>query len=173
YNILVQLGPSYYESYVLTPGKADTLPAFSVGDYRFVTPICFEDLVGSLVARMVRDGSGGKRADFVVNLTNDGWFSGFEMPQHLQAAVFRSIENRVPTARSVNTGVSGFIDSIGHPHDLVAAGQEGWSVATLMVDRRVTVYTRVGEAFSGLCVLATAAMIAVQVRQMRMARKRP
>ena len=35
-----------------------------------------------------------------VNLTNDGWFRWSEQKQHLQAAIFRSIENRAPTARA-------------------------------------------------------------------------
>ena len=62
-----------------------------------------------------------KRADFLVNVTNDGWFMANENSQHLQAAVFRSIENRAPTARSVNTGISGFVDPLGRAEGLIPA----------------------------------------------------
>ena len=50
----------------------------------------------------------------MVNITNDGWFKETTAPyQHLAASVFRAVENRLPLARSANTGVSCFIDSRG------------------------------------------------------------
>jgi apolipoprotein N-acyltransferase len=131
-----------------------------------VTPICFEDMDGVLVRRMFApDASGRKRAEFIVNITNDGWFKYNEMPQHLQAAVFRSIENRVPTARSVNTGISGFIDSDGRKSDLIPPGEAGTSVATIALDDRVTFYTRFGDVFAYLCAGATAVLAAVGIIQ--------
>jgi apolipoprotein N-acyltransferase len=174
YKLLVALGPKYYEDYILTPGSIDDLKVFEVDGARFVVPICFEDIVGPLVARMVRATSGdsrasGKRADFLVNLTNDGWFMASEMPQHLQAAIFRSIENRTPTARSVNTGVSGFITSTGRVHDTVRANTEGWSVATLELDSRVTVYTRVGDAFPVAALAGTVTLIVYAILRKRRA----
>jgi apolipoprotein N-acyltransferase len=167
HSLLMKLGPSGYQNYVLTPGGTsavfDLNEANSSRYFRFATPICFEDLVGPLVADMVRGAEGAKRADFLVNLTNDGWFMASEMPQHLQAAVFRSIENRVPTARCVNTGVSGFIDSVGRVHDTVAANTEGWSVAQLQLDPRVTFYTRHEDLFVEICAAASALLIAVAI----------
>jgi len=154
YRLFLKLGPNYYEEYVLTPG--DKLVTFGLADgTRFVVPICFEDVVPEQVAAMFHGDAGTKRADFIVNITNDGWFRGAQMPQHLQAAIFRSIENRAPTARSVNTGISGFVDSVGHVSGTVPAQTEGTSVATLMLDRRVSLYTRVGDVFALTCVGAT------------------
>jgi apolipoprotein N-acyltransferase len=71
----------------------------------------------------------------------------------LQAATFRSIENRVPTARSVNTGISGFIDSVGRPSHLLPARTSGQSVGQLMLDDRLTFYTRAGDVFADFCVI--------------------
>ncbi|MBV8780849.1 MAG: apolipoprotein N-acyltransferase, partial [Phycisphaerae bacterium] len=134
YRLLVSLGPPDMKFYELTAGQPDALTVFKLDvdsdnrkpTYRFVVPICFEDIVSPLVTDLMRSRTGNsptesardKRADFLVNITNDGWFRAGEQQQHLQAAVFRSIENRVPTARSVNSGVSGFIDSLGHESDL-------------------------------------------------------
>ncbi len=98
-------------------------------------------------------GTGQKRADFLVNITNDGWFLANENADHLQAAIFRSIENRVPTARSVNTGISGFIDSVGRTSHLLPVRTEGNSVGELMLDRRLSVYTQVGDIFADACLL--------------------
>jgi apolipoprotein N-acyltransferase len=160
YRLFLSMSP-YPEEYTLTAGAPDALTVFQLRpDWRFVTPICFEDMDGELVRRMFQPREAGhKRADFIVNITNDGWFKYNEMPQHLQAAVFRSIENRVPTARSVNTGISGFIDSVGRTTDLIPAGQEGTSVATLELDSRLTVYTRVGDLFARICAGIAALMI--------------
>jgi len=161
YHVLLALSP-YDHDYNCTPGEAltvFTIPAGnpSVQSARIVTPICFEDLDATLVARMFRpDQDDRKRADLLVNLTNDGWFRFNEMPQHLQAAIFRSIENRVPTARSVNTGISGFVDSNGHAFGLIRAGTEGAAIAQVHFDSRLTFYTRWGDVFAIMATLATA-----------------
>jgi apolipoprotein N-acyltransferase len=81
------------------------------------------------------------------------------MPQHLQVARFRSIENRVPTARSVNTGISGFIDSVGRVTDTVPAGTEGFAVAQVRLDPRLTFYTRYGDVFAWICIGVTVSLI--------------
>lgn len=121
------------------------------GPIRVVTPICFEDAAARTARRMLYDGWGAKRADVLVNITNDGWFSGSDQPvQHVQMAVLRSIENRVPTARSVNRGVSGFIDSVGDVGPLVSVnGQvqdvEGIASFRVLIDPRRTWFGRLGQ----------------------------
>jgi apolipoprotein N-acyltransferase len=156
YRLFLSMSP-YPEEYTLTAGPPDAMTVFSLErGWRFVTPICFEDIDAALVHHMFEPNENGKRADFIVNITNDGWFKYNEMPQHLQAAVFRSIENRVPTARSVNTGISGFIDSVGRTSGLIPADSEGESVATLSLDSRLTFYTRFGDVFAITCAVLTA-----------------
>ena len=87
---------------------------------RFATPICYEDVSPRIVRRMVYNPGGTKRVDLLVNLTNSAWFSGWSQRlQHIQIATLRSIENRVPTARSVNSGISGFVDSVGRVKTVV------------------------------------------------------
>ncbi|HWP40482.1 MAG TPA: apolipoprotein N-acyltransferase [Tepidisphaeraceae bacterium] len=129
--------------------------------WRLVTPICFEDTDAALIARMFRpaknaSGPNHKRADILVNLTNDGWFRGVQQAQHLQAAIFRSIENRVPTARADNTGISGFVDSVGRAHGLIPVRTAGTSRHTLLIDDRLTIYTRFGDVFALVCVAVAA-----------------
>jgi apolipoprotein N-acyltransferase len=163
YSLFVYLSP-YADEYVLQPGSEDQLTVFDITSrggtvsWRFVTPICFEDIDPALVAKMFRGRDGTKRADFIVNITNDGWFKGSEMPQHLQCAVFRSIENRVPTARSVNTGISGYIDSSGRAFDVIGVGEKGAHTQLLHLDGRYTLYTRFGDLFAMTCAGGTAVM---------------
>jgi apolipoprotein N-acyltransferase len=112
-----------------------------------------------LMARNFAGPNGTKRADFIVNLTNDGWFATPQMQQHLQLSVFRCIENRVPTARSVNTGISGFIDSVGRTHDLIPVHTTGARAARLELDHRVAPYTHLGDVFAGVCLAAAGGTI--------------
>ena len=49
-----------------------------------------------LIRRFVRPEGGKKRIDFLINISNDGWFNhSSELPQHLDICVFRAIENRI------------------------------------------------------------------------------
>lgn len=126
------------------------LPPGGTGPLRVATPICFEDAVAGVCRDMVYGGDGrsegqAKRVDVLLNLTNDGWFTGTgQRHQQLGLAALRCIENRVPMARSVNTGISGFIDSSGRPHDSLDAFTAGVSVAQVVTDTRVSPYGRIG-----------------------------
>lgn len=157
-DIFFRLFVPYDFDYTIQPGAAvvrfdipwgsDDAPRR--GDvYTIATPICFEDTVGRVCRRMVYDiGPGGalaKRVDVLVNQTNDGWYPDTAQgPQHLQIAVFRCIENRVPMARSVNTGSSGFIDSRGRIGPIVTDAS-GYAVHQVLLDHRLTLYGRVGD----------------------------
>jgi apolipoprotein N-acyltransferase len=104
---------------------------------------------------MILAPDGYKQADFAVNISNDGWFPWNEKGQHLQAASFRCIETRTPMARAVNTGISGFIDSSGRPHNLLPAGASGTRTTRLTPDSRITTYLRWGDWFAIACVAAS------------------
>jgi apolipoprotein N-acyltransferase len=166
YRMFLSFSPYDYD-HTITPGDDDALTVFEVPAgsraVRFVTPICFEDTDPALLARMFRPTAatgGAKRADLIVNLTNDGWFSQPQLSQHLQIARFRSIENRAPTARAVNTGVSAFVDSAGRVTKRLPTHVEGVATADVSLDRRLTVYTRWGDAFAKACAAATALLVA-------------
>jgi apolipoprotein N-acyltransferase len=147
--------------YTIQPGKELTVLTLKPKGYRFVCAICFEDVDSELMAREFAGPGGTKRADFIVNLTNDGWFATPQMQQHLQLAAFRCIENRVPVARSVNTGVSGFIDSVGRVHDTLAVHTTGTRTASLELDHRVAPYTHLGDVFAWLCLGTTGVLVVV------------
>ncbi|HOW59920.1 MAG TPA: apolipoprotein N-acyltransferase [Candidatus Omnitrophota bacterium] len=71
--------------------------------------ICFEDVFSDLARRYADRG-----AVFLAVITNDAWFGKTGAPfQHLQASIFRAVENGLPVVRSANTGVSAFISYQG------------------------------------------------------------
>lgn len=154
--------------YSLTPGAGYTVftmkPRGDARQYRFGITICYEDVIPYRFRRFVGGDDGRKRVDFMLNISNDGWFGhGAQQPQHLVNCAFRAVENRVPVARSVNTGVSGFIRPDGTWHDVLSdslkhprAGGMGVRQTVLRIDPRVTFYSLHGDVFAAICGLVSA-----------------
>ncbi len=118
--------------------------------FDFSVLICFEDLFPELSRRFVRKGAG-----FLVNITNDAWYKHTSASaQHLQASVFRAVENNIILVRSANTGISGFISPRGRILSLVKgrSGEqifiEGQETSEIFLrSGRETFYTGHGDKF--------------------------
>lgn len=134
-----------------TPGKDFSLFRLSAQacrkDFRFGVLICFEDIFPELARGFVLRG-----ADFLVNMTNDGWFGDSSSPsQHMQASVLRAVENRVFVLRSANTGISCIIDDSGRLLKVVSDRNgkptfvKGQVCATVLAPRQRSFYTRFGD----------------------------
>ncbi len=216
YRLLLGMTPYSYD-YSLTAGARDQRPFVleETGGARFLAPICYEDAFAYRIRDMVRlrpaarggqaqpHGDGGGRekgVDFIVNISNDGWFartvhesdSGedaegepkvdrleetVQHKQHLNLCAFRAIENRVPVVRSVNTGISGLVASTGRIEEVVRDRSderrclEGHALGRIDLDRRVAPYTRVGDVFALACVAATLAGAAWAIGRWAIMRK--
>ena len=71
--------------------------------------ICFEDIFQRTAREAAEDDT-----DFLVNLTNNGWFGDSAAQwQHAAAAVFRAVENGLPLVRCSNNGLTGWVDAQG------------------------------------------------------------
>ena len=71
--------------------------------------ICYEVIFADKVVPR-----SGKRPEWIVNATNDGWYGDSAGPyQHFAQTRLRAIEEGIPVVRSANTGISGVIDSYG------------------------------------------------------------
>jgi apolipoprotein N-acyltransferase len=114
--------------------------------------------VMTAVPRAMVWSAGRKRADALINISNDGWFAGTTQgAHHEQMARFRCVENRVPMARAVNTGISGFIDSTGRVTGRVTTnGQmqnvEGAATSEMRGDVRRTLFGVIGDSLPLACV---------------------
>lgn len=119
------------------PGSEFTI--FDVGR-RFGCLICFESIFPELSRRYIADG-----ADFLVNITNDGWFSKSPGPfQHAEMAIVRGVEQRVPLIRCANTGVSMVVD----PYGRIIKKSEIFKKASLVVnvpESGVSTYLHLGD----------------------------
>ncbi len=116
-DVMAQLDPGrQYSSFRLT--KSPSSAAAPRGEWLLATPICYEGVFDYECRRLVAQG--GRKADILVNLSNDGWFywqwaahSSTEYAQHLAQYCFRAVETRVPVVRAVNTGISALVDANG------------------------------------------------------------
>ena len=119
------------------------------------TLICFEDVFPQLAREYVQDDT-----DFLVNLTNDGWFGeGAAQWQQAAAAVFRAVENGVPLVRCSNNGLTCWADANGRLHDIFKdpnGSVYGLGATTIIIpvgkERERTFYNRHGDWFGWACV---------------------
>jgi apolipoprotein N-acyltransferase len=118
--------------------------------------ICFEDVFPHLAREHV-----GSKTDFLLNLTNDGWF-GESAAQWQQAAnaTFRAVENGVPLVRCTNNGLTCWIDSQGRYRSTFvdASGRiygPGYQKIQVPVlngqEHPLTFYGRWGDVFGWWC----------------------
>ena len=102
----------YDSDYSISPGQKMT--RFPIRGLHFGVLVCFEDSDPYLARQYAQTTTDGKPVDFLVNMSNDGWFHGTsEHDEHLVISRFRAIENRRALVRSVNMGISAVIDPNG------------------------------------------------------------
>ncbi len=185
YNILMKFTPYNYD-YSLDAGSEYTV--FEMADqdretqtYKFGVMICYEDTVPEIARTFALDEQDRKRLDWLVNISNDGWFVQFkngkvlpsaELPQHAAVCTFRAVENRLAIVRSVNTGISCLIDSFGRirygflagslpPKTMARTGMEGWFLDRIPVDKRTTFFSKYGEWLGFCCEVCLILLIIV------------
>ena len=126
-------------------GRGRRIHLFDTGRGKAGVMICFESMVPWIARRMTRDG-----ADMLIVVTNDAWFQNSPAAaQHVALARLRAIENRRYLAQSANgltTVTSGLFTRE--------------TVNGVMYPRRgLSFYTRHGDLFGVLCLVALAAIV--------------
>jgi len=116
--------------------------------------ICFEDTFPQIARE-----AAGDDTDFLVNLTNDGWFgNGAEQWQHEANAIFRAVENGIPLVRCANNGVTCWIDATGRVREIFRDkdgsiyGMGAMTIDLPLQNHAPTFYHRHGDWFGWSCV---------------------
>ena len=138
--------------------KGDEYTVFNYRKLKFSTPICFEDTFSTVCRQMVLNGS-----RCFINLSNDSWSKSVPCQrQHLAMAVFRSVENGVPSVRSTASGVSCIISPTGKIEKAAPEFCEAFVIGRVPVieNEGLTIFTRYGD-LAGLASLALAAIILI------------
>jgi apolipoprotein N-acyltransferase len=130
--------------------------------------ICFEDVFAQFARKAVQ-----KETDFLVNITNDGWF-GNSAAQWQQAftALPRAIENRRPLIRCTNNGVTCWFDSYGRMHELFrdasgsvyGAGYLRFELPLPGANQALTFYSRHGDWFGWSCFAVGVTLVLARLR---------
>ena len=132
-----------------TPGKDMPIYQTSVG--RFGVIVCYESAFEDL-PREYR----AKGANFLTNITNDAWFGSTSAPrQHASHLILRAIETRMGVARAANSGITEFVDPLGHTYDATHLDQDAIVSATLRTSDVIPLYVRLGDWVGTLVVVLT------------------
>lgn len=118
-------------NFLWTPGTERKVFSLETekGVFRFASPICFEDTFGRDLRKFYKNG-----ARSFVNLSNDAWSGSRRcQEQHLKMAVFRSVENHIPSVRSTATGETCVISSSGKITARSAPFEENYVVSEIPV----------------------------------------
>jgi apolipoprotein N-acyltransferase len=108
------------------------------------------------------------RPEWLLNLTNDGWYGISTGPyQHFASARLRAVEEGLPVIRVANTGISGAIDAHGRVRAQTALGEPAViDVALPKALPELTPYARWGDAAAAV-LLAVLLIAAVALRRWR------
>jgi len=177
YTVFEMTGP------IRNPTSAEhpTKEKISNGVYKFSVMICYEATIPAIARRFALDRQGRKQIDWLINISNDGWFVRFkgenaspstELAQHMAICVFRAVENRLSIVRSVNTGISCIIDTLGNVKNGSLAGtlpdkaihrkgMAGWFLDKLPMDKRTTFFSKYGQWLDFCCALCLVLLIIV------------
>jgi len=165
--------PARQESNAEIPGAGSETGVSN--DLRIKTAplICYEDIFPQLAREYVQDDT-----DFLVNLTNDGWFGdGAAQWQQAAAAIFRAVENGVPLVRSTNNGLTCRVDSHGRLREIFKDKTGSvYGVGAMTIElplsqpgekRAPTFYNQHGDWFGWLCVGVTGILFVVKIAGQR------
>ena len=193
-QLFLMLSP-YDFDYTINPGTKYTVFSMQPPDtnmvYRFSVMICYEDAVPELARRFALDDKGRKQTDWLVNISNDGWFVRFEkgkvlpateLSQHAAICAFRAVENRLAVLRSVNTGISCMIDTLGRIKNNYVSGNlpqkafdrqgmKGWFADIVPIDARTTYFSKHGQWLDFACEFSVFIIIIAYIIE-RFGRKR-
>ncbi len=153
---------------VPTPGDAASGPppaALDIGVLTIQPLICYE----SLFPGFTRQGEQRtkRRADMIVNLSNDSWFGVTSGPlQTYNLSSYRAIEEGLMLVRSTPNGVSAIIDPHGRafPGKTLGLHKMGIVDAAMNTVQFDTTYRRFGEAiFAAMLLLGLLGLAAIRL----------
>jgi apolipoprotein N-acyltransferase len=120
--------------------------------------ICYEAIFPHAVV-----GPDQQRPQWLLNITNDGWFGLSAGPyQHMAAARMRAVEEGLPLVRAANTGISAVVDPYGRIVASLPLGERGVVDSQLPLAATATPYSRIGDIIplmlASVCIMCGMAM---------------
>ena len=137
-EMLTRMGGSSF-----VPGEKPVL--FETCGRKFGTLICYEGIFYRLCRSYKQLG-----ADFLVNITNDGWTRAYSgHMQHFAASIFRAVENGIWVVRAGNTGYTATIDPYGRVRSSIPILEKGYLIGDIDFSmNRETMYLHVRDSLA-------------------------
>ena len=108
-------------------------------DLNLLPLICYEIIYSGKLSK-------NKNFDYIVNISEDGWFGNSIGPkQHFAHSVFRSIESGKYVIRSANNGISAVINPMGIVEKKIDFGSAGYVDFSESKSTKTTLFTRHGN----------------------------
>ena len=127
-----------FDSDIIAGSGPQTIPVEKAPDAGPM--VCYEAIFSGEVVDK------NKRPEWLINVTNDGWYGLSAGPHHhLAMAQTRAVEEGLPLARSANTGISAIIDGYGHILNSLPLGETGVIDASLPRALPSTLFARFGN----------------------------
>ena len=139
--------------FVFDPVLGHSSAPLELQGVRYGSYICYDSIFSWVGRQTTRQG-----AQVLVNISNDGWYTGWGVQQHFQMGRMRAIETRRWVLRSVNKGVAASIDDLGRPVQVLDHGT-GSLHASYRVLNGQSVYVWLGDwpaLILALCLLIPA-----------------
>ncbi len=120
--------------------------------------ICNEATIAKAVAMLVING-----ADFLVNISNDGWFKDTHIPlRHFYYNRLRAVENRRDVAINSNYGYSGKAAANGDVFMIKQSDSPTFNQITLYKATAKTIYSHYPNGFTLIIILLTITLILIK-----------
>jgi len=123
--------------------QGDKIVLYNKNEISYGGVICFESTFPWIFNNFVQKG-----AEFMVVVTNDGWYETAPEPQqHAKQSIYRAIESRRTILRCANTGISMIINPRGNIEHQLELNTSGTIESMVYPEKRITFYTQYGHKF--------------------------
>ena len=115
--------------------------------FKILPLICYEIIYSERIQKI-------KNYDFIVNISEDGWFGKSIGPkQHFAHSIFRAIENGKYVIRSSNNGMTAIINPIGIVEKKIDYGKDGYLDFNESKIIKPTLFSKYGNKIFGFIIL--------------------
>jgi apolipoprotein N-acyltransferase len=119
-NILLKIGLKKITQGYVSFSSSNDRKILEINNIKFLPLICYEIIYSGKLNKS------GEEFNFIVNISEDGWFGDSIGPdQHFSHSIFRSIEEGKNLIRSVNSGISVYIDASGKVINKIKTTERG------------------------------------------------
>jgi len=113
--------------------------------------ICNENTYPYFIRNSIKKGG-----EYIIGLTNESFLRGNIRESHFAINTFRAVENNRDVLVASNVGFSALIDAYGRTIDISRTDSKQVFAGEVSQRNAMTFYTKYGDVFSFLCMIATA-----------------